>query len=77
MSSPHVTFVTNKAGADDTGVMPPVDEFLSPDVSLCFDQLWVEPTAVARQNGQTPAEKVFIAVDTLGESFLCYLQTNR
>ena len=58
-------------------LLSPQEEELtvSPDVSLCFDQVWAEPAAVSRVNAGEAAAKAFVARDLHGAAtFLCLLR---
>ena len=45
---------------------------VSPDVALSLDLVWTEPAAVAKQSGGQRADKVFLAEDTVGDSYICF-----
>lgn len=47
---------------------------VTPDVALSLDHAWTEPSAVAKQAAGIRATKVFLAEDTMGETYVCYLQ---
>ena len=50
------------------------EEPLPPDISLCLDQLWTEP--VMKKQREAGADKVFLANNTMGQSFICFLVKN-
>ena len=49
---------------------------MSPDYFLTLDHIWTEPSSISRQNGGQMATKAFLSEDLIGDTFICYLQSN-
>lgn len=62
----------NRTAAEHTFTENPTE---SPDFAITLVHLWSEPTTIAKQNHNKKATKAFMAKDTMGETYLCYLQT--